>query len=391
MNNAPFQDLFSQVNNLFARYEEINELTGDHFNVFKILKLESSEVRMHSAFLAELLNPKGSHGQKNVFLKLFIEKFCYKKNFIDVEHCYVLIEKYLGPKSAEDTTGGRLDICIRDKDDNFIVIENKIYAPEQPKQLERYHQHHPNADLFYLTLDGTPPSNESKGYLSEEKGDFRCLSYQSDIIEWLNACRKEVAVLPIVREAITHYINLIKHLTNQTTNHNMEKELTKIMQKNLKASFAIAGNLTNATQIAADAFGEKVITEIENIGLRCSCNIDFSTNYTGIWIWNPKWKYVNIGFQFHSKNHNMIYGFTIKTIDGKNPIPIDPELKLTLKELSNNEKRNNDWWPWFNYMEAEYGDWNKAEAYEAMDNGSMLKLLVERTKKLIEMTAKIEL
>ena len=43
--------LLMQVNNLFARYEKVNELTSDNFNVFSILKLESSEVRMHSAFL----------------------------------------------------------------------------------------------------------------------------------------------------------------------------------------------------------------------------------------------------------------------------------------------------------------------------------------------------
>lgn len=390
MNNAPFQNLLSQVNGLFARYEKLNEVTGDNFNVFRILKLESSEVRMHSAFLAELLNPKGSHGKKNIFLRLFIEKFCFKKNSIDLDHCHILVEKYLGPKDEENTTGGRLDICIRDKNDHFIVIENKIYAPEQPKQLERYYKEHPNADLFYLTLNGTSPSEESKGLLIEDE-DFRCLSYQDNILDWLEACRKEVAVLPMVREAISHYVNLIKHLTNQTTNHNMEQELTDIMQRNLKASFAIAGNLNHATQKAADIFGEEIVTAIERMGLGCTCNIDFKENYTGIWIWNPKWKYVNIGFQFHSKNHNMIYGFTIKTIDGDHPIPIPAELKSDLKSLLNNEKRNNDWWPWFNYMDSEFGDWNKAEAYDAIADGRMLKILIEKTNKLLAMTEGIHL
>lgn len=36
---------------------------GDFFNIFSILKMETDEVKTHSAFLAELLNPKGSHGQ----------------------------------------------------------------------------------------------------------------------------------------------------------------------------------------------------------------------------------------------------------------------------------------------------------------------------------------
>lgn len=63
IDHREFQNLFGQVNALISKYKKVNELTGENFNVFKILKLESSEVRMHSAFIAELLNPKGSHTQ----------------------------------------------------------------------------------------------------------------------------------------------------------------------------------------------------------------------------------------------------------------------------------------------------------------------------------------
>jgi hypothetical protein len=239
-------------------------------------------------------------------------------------------------------------------------------------------------------LDGSLPSDDSRGYLLLDK-DFKCLSYRTDIINWLEACRKEVAILPLVREAISHYINLIKYLTNQTTNHQMEDELTILMQENLKSSFAIAGNLQNATQMVATAFCNKIISAINDIGLDCSCNIDFKTNYTGIWIWNPKWKYINIGFQFHSKNRNMIFGFTVKSINGNNPITINDKLKLALKALPNNEKKIGEWWPWFNYMESEFGDWNRIEAFNAIADGRMLKLLVEKTLMLVEMTEGIDL
>jgi hypothetical protein len=91
MSNAPILDLIKHVNNIFARYEKVNLLTGENFNVFKILKLGSSEVRMHSAFLAELLSPKGSHGQNSIFLNLFVNKFCFKQNFIEAEHAQVSV------------------------------------------------------------------------------------------------------------------------------------------------------------------------------------------------------------------------------------------------------------------------------------------------------------
>ena len=51
MINAPFQNLLSQVSNLFARYEKLNEVTGDNFNVFIILKLETVKVRMRMLLL----------------------------------------------------------------------------------------------------------------------------------------------------------------------------------------------------------------------------------------------------------------------------------------------------------------------------------------------------
>ncbi|SOD14334.1 PD-(D/E)XK nuclease family protein [Pedobacter xixiisoli] len=390
MSNAHFQNLLSQVNNLFARYEKVNELTGNNFNVFRILKLESSEVRMHSAFLAELLNPKGSHGQKDAFLKLFIDMFCYKGRQIDTQSAEVFVEKYIGTVNYEDPDGGRIDIYIKDKYNNYLTIENKIYAGDQDGQLARYHKHAAHSDLFYLTLEGEIPSEKSRRGLEQDK-DFKCISYKENIINWLEACRKEVAIIPIVREAISHYINLIKYLTNQTTNHNMEQELTALTKTNFKAAFAIAGNLNHAIQEMATDFGEEMINILKEKGIECDYNIDFGRNYTGIYLGKEEWKYIRIGFQFWARNHNMIFGLTINGTDNwSRPMEIPLQLKEQLKNLPNNEKRNNNWWPWYNHMEETYGNWNKAEAYEAILDGRMRQIFIEKIDMLIEMTKEIE-
>ena len=83
---------------------------------------------MHSAFLAELLNPNGSHGQKDTFLKLFTNAFCFKEKVIDTTSCRIKVEDHIGLISADRTQGGRMDIVITDKHFNQIIIENKIYA-----------------------------------------------------------------------------------------------------------------------------------------------------------------------------------------------------------------------------------------------------------------------
>ena len=67
------QNLLTQIHVIQKKYDDIAEITGENFNIFKILKLEAHEVKTHSAFLAELLNPMGSHSLKDAFLKLFIE------------------------------------------------------------------------------------------------------------------------------------------------------------------------------------------------------------------------------------------------------------------------------------------------------------------------------
>lgn len=46
---------------------------GESFNIFNTLGLKSEEVRLHSAFIGELLNPNGSHGASSLFLKAFLQ------------------------------------------------------------------------------------------------------------------------------------------------------------------------------------------------------------------------------------------------------------------------------------------------------------------------------
>ena len=42
--------------------DALNQATGEHFNIFQILRIGHLEVKTHSPILAELLNPKGRHG-----------------------------------------------------------------------------------------------------------------------------------------------------------------------------------------------------------------------------------------------------------------------------------------------------------------------------------------
>jgi len=383
-----YKNLLDQVNAINTRYKKIDELTGENFNVFRILKLESSEVRMHSAFIAELLNPKGSHGQKEIFLELFIKSFCFKNNPIDTFSCKVKVEEDIGRINIDRTQGGRIDIIVTDKHNHQIVIENKIYAGDQEHQLTRYFNYSTKADIIYLTLDGKLPSDYSSGDMINGE-HYKCSSYKHDILNWLELCRKEVAVYPIVREAITHYINLIKYLTNQTQNRNMQEELIDLLKSNLEASFTIYDNLDNACDKLSKKFGEGLEKEFESIGLSCGYGVNFDKNYTGIWIKRPEWKYVHIGFQFQSYAKELIYGFITKKNPSQFSIPI--ELRNKIKALPNNTPKNNDWWPWYSRMEDPFNNWDKFQAWETIIDGKMKSTIIEKTRYLIDLTKDIEL
>lgn len=389
MEHHQFKSLLTQVAALNTHYRTINSLTGEDFNIFRILKLETSEVRLHSAFLATLLDPKGSHGQKDAFLKLFIDYFCFKQNIIDTTSCRVEIEKHAGFVNEDGTEGGRIDIIISDKAGNHIIIENKIYAGDQRHQLTRYYNHSPNADLMYITLDGKLPSKDSFGELIRDT-HFKCYSYKTDVIAWLEDCRKEVVIFPIVRESITQYINLIKYLTNQSINQSMQEELNQLMLNNLEASFTIADSLDKTLDVLLqDDFTPKLQEACKRLGLNCKNGINFRSNYSGVWIWKEEWQHVNVGFRFWGIDKDMVYGFTCKNDPIKEPIP--NELRSNLNALSDRSLRLNDWWPLYLKLEPPYDNWQRYEAWKAIQDGTMLNVMIDKLGYLLNLTKGLEL
>lgn len=227
---------------------------GENYNIFYDLGFMSDEVHLHSMFLANLLNPKGSHGQRGKFLEAFLKML--QKSFpaisadnleLNITNASVEVEKYIGRQT--DSEGGRIDIYFTDGK-HSIIIENKIYAGDQHHQMLRYWNYGMSQKgddteksfvLIYLTLDGCSPSIDSLGEDLKEN-DIVCLSYKSDIRGWLDRCVELASRTPLVRETINQYISTIDILTNNVMEDN--KELLDILSKeeNLDAIYDIANN-----------------------------------------------------------------------------------------------------------------------------------------------------
>lgn len=98
------------------------------FNIFDMLGQNTRELT-HSAFIAQLLNPRGGHGMNTCFLELFIETLNSRSrgavclNF-DLEGTEVEIEKDFGVKQGKglEAVGGRIDIYLKNKKGEVIVV-----------------------------------------------------------------------------------------------------------------------------------------------------------------------------------------------------------------------------------------------------------------------------
>jgi hypothetical protein len=258
------QSLLNLVGVLVKKNNEILDATGVRFNVFNIIGLASDEVRLHSALLAELLRPNGSHGLNAELLKQFVETFNIK-NF-DCESAKVKVEKYIGEVTDQD--GGRIDIIITDGDKNTIIIENKIYANDQNAQLIRYdnfakNNHFNTYTILYLTLDGHPASKESAGFIN-----YIPISFAVGILTWLEKCLAISVHQPFVRETINQYITLIKQLTNQDMSKSIKSEIVEIISRPeyIETAFEISNNINEAKKYIVEQFTKDVANKLD---LKC--------------------------------------------------------------------------------------------------------------------------
>ena len=252
--------------------------TGKNFNVFSVLGVERKEVR-HSAFLKDLLDPKGTHSQGAVFLEHFLnleplrlaDSFGYGK----------LDDFQVRTEAATNANDGRMDILLK-KDDAYIIIENKIDAEDQTDQLSRYYRNAKKRGfegeqikLIYLTLDGKPPSEKSlssrygQKLLNEDRVIY--MSYESHIIKWLKDCLKEVGGIARIREVLLQYKEIIKELTEQPINEELTMEISDILTKEHDLIPELEKSILETKVRLQYKFWEKLRKKITE-----DCNIEFS-------------------------------------------------------------------------------------------------------------------
>ena len=177
------------------------------FNVFSVLRSERDEVNLHSRFLHALLDHMKPGDETN-------------ENLLDFLRHAGVEGSEAGDLQDVERERDNIDILITTRDRQCaVVVENKIDAGDQPRQLCRYYnrtkaQGYHNVQLLYLTLNGDDPSEASFcGGSCEARFHFKAISYRDTLPSWLQRCQKRAYDEPALRESVAQYRHLIRKLT----------------------------------------------------------------------------------------------------------------------------------------------------------------------------------
>jgi hypothetical protein len=282
------QILLTTINNI---HKNDIEILGQNFNIFNVLKLDTDEVRLHSRYLADLLNPFGSHGYRDEFLKTFLLLIGETTLFPELSRVTVYAEKFIGPVTP--TSGGQIDILMEDNQNNVLIIENKINAGDQKNQLLRYrnfgNQYFAKGGSFrliYLTKNGLNAHPISLGENEMTHYDYKCISYKTEIRNWLENLIEKTTKNKKLSNTLEQYHQLILQLTGMATNEKLDLTINELIHssENFKAAEQISNALNPAKQKLLHSFIQKVVAELkpEFPSLNFEISPDFGQRYQGL-------------------------------------------------------------------------------------------------------------
>ena len=294
---------------------------GKHdYNIFTLFHYFSDEVNLHSNFIASLLDPNGDHYKNDLFLKLFLEMCGIDDFSIDTSTATVFKEFK------------HIDIYISDGK-KHIILENKVYAKDQPTQIARYietikDEGAKDEDIYvlYLHPDGKLPDDQSFGdYHAKLLGEnpsikFKVISYGNEILKWIDRCKNEVSNITDLNVFLSQYKDVIEMIYNRYKRiDEMETaNLVEIFKENYTAASEIANNYQETRKKIIDEFFENVKENLEkDEAIKGTYSIELnSVAYRPVVIKNTisqdeKWKnfYFTVEFQKSSTYSEPCVGF----------------------------------------------------------------------------------
>lgn len=206
-------------------------LTGERYSIFDALGRSDSETS-HSLFLRHLLDPMETHDQGTIFLDCLIHKLksLAKEQVGDIFEGWP--DNWRDAKSRTEVVhkDGRIDIVIELPHKACIVIENKVWASEQYRQMARYgewlesQKNYKHKLLIFLTPNGQPSK-------TRERFDVINISYDQLAQALTTALnRVEPTAIP-VQSVVKQYIDVCNYIyTGSKPMTHANKEIIELLK-----------------------------------------------------------------------------------------------------------------------------------------------------------------
>lgn len=222
------KDLYDRVDTILEIIKENRKNISPRMNLLDITGSSHLEVK-NSNIIAFLLDPNAPHKQPEIG-SLFLRHL--KRKLPDSIQGTAIRRV----RREQITGAGRfIDLFLETDICEFIIIENKVGAGDLNDQLKDYikwvqdtFEKHPIS--VYLTPHGNLPSDHSLEKIMredmEDRGRFLCLSYQHDIISWLDEILFTISNdsgNDLLRSAIVQYKDAVNGFCGQRKEDVMEQ------------------------------------------------------------------------------------------------------------------------------------------------------------------------
>lgn len=261
------ESIIKGLSRISQDFENAKKKSVDYgFNVFRLCSDFYYRENFHSDIICAFIDTNGAHGEKSLFLDIFID-------FLNSLKPELKIDKKFYEKATAKREPGRIDILI-EGEDHCIIIENKINnAVDQNLQIPRYYEYCNKNSLttdaiVYLTLYHIKnPTQE--GWKDEMKDKIKpillpipSIRFENEKMDlctgWLSPsilATKNVEAQSI----LLHYKNLIKILSSENMKDPLILEYYKTIPdaKSFDAVVSISEMLQSLPNVLSKHIAEK--------------------------------------------------------------------------------------------------------------------------------------
>ena len=348
-----------------ARERFADRLAPD-FSIFDYLRTD--EIGL-SRCIASLLDPTGKHGQKEVFLKLFLKKINWPE---DTKIHSVSLEKQANGQR-------RIDIFLQFQNGDIIGIENKPWAGLQKNQLSDYasfiDRQASDKKWSLVYLSNNEPSDD--GGIGKEKkeelesvGKFVQLRY-STIIEWLEdcACKSKALIVRLFIEELAKFIRMNINGELEMSEENEIKNLILESPQNIESAFHVSLVMRSVKETLLKEFHDDLKEKVEakdfvfvwdkNMFRDWTANSGFGVKFSA----NQN---LYLRFNFEGSGLNKLF-WGIQRENGsivKNDIIWSKVNEIMSVQFGSSKIEI--WWPWWSWIDnnkafgSVYGNWSSS-------------------------------